>query len=394
MTTDGYKLRTRVLWVVDHLGYAGALHGAGRFYANILPRLDVTRFQATLCVLRKEESLQRYFSSAPFSVHYLERGRFDPLTLFDLIRLIKREKTDILHLHGYGASNFGRLAGLITGVPRIVHAHDEDPYYPWHQRLADLVLSPVTSQAIAVSETVKASCVRKRKIPAERIVVLHNGIPLQEFMKTISVRREQEREHLGIAPFDRVVGTVGGLREEKGIAFLLKSAAQVLRLFPRVGFLIVGDGPLRAQLEALAARLDIRANVVFAGFREDIPAILPLLDVMVMPSLTEGSPMSLLEAMAAGRAIVASRVGGIPEILEDQRTALLVPPKDNKALSQAILQLLSNPSKALYLGGNAAREATKYDVKVVTRRIEGIYTALTSSDSPSLHTERNPHDAI
>ena len=191
-----------------------------------------------------------------------------------------------------------------------------------------------------------------------------------------------------------MVGTVGGLREEKGIAFLLKSAAQVLRLFPRVGFLIVGDGPLRAQFEALAARLDIRANVVFAGFREDIPAILPLLDVMVMPSLTEGSPMSLLEAMAAGRAIVASRVGGIPEILEDQRTALLVPPKDSEILSQAIIELLANPSKALYLGGNAAQEATKYDVKEVTRRIEGIYTALTSSDSPSLHTERNPHDAI
>ena len=379
-----------MLWVVDHLGYAGALHGAGRFYANILPRLDSRRFQATLCVLRKEESLQRYFASASFSVHYLERGRFDPLTLLDLIRLILREQIDILHLHGYGASNFGRLAGLLTGVPRIVHAHDEDRIYPWHQRLADVVLSPVTSQAIAVSETVKAACVRKRKISAERIIVLHNGIPLQEFMKTISVQREL----LGIAPFDKVVGTVGGLREEKGIAFLLKSAAQVLRLFPRVGFLIVGDGPLRAQFEALAARLDISANVVFAGFREDIPAILPLLDVMVMPSLTEGSPMSLLEAMAAGRAIVASRVGGIPEILEDQRTALLVPPKDSEILSQAIIELLANPSKALYLGGNAAQEATKYDVKEVTRRIEGIYTALTSSDSPSLHTERNPHDAI
>jgi len=394
MTTNGYKLRTRVLWVVDHLGYAGALHGAGRFYATILPRLDVTRFQATLCVLRKEESLQRYFASAPFSVHYLERGRFDPLTLFDLIRLIQREQINILHLHGYGASNFGRLAGLLTGVPRIVHAHDEDRRYPWHQRLADAVLSPVTSQAIAVSGTVKAACVRKRKIPAERIVVLHNGVPLQEFMPTVSVQRERKREQLGIALFDKVVGAVGGLREEKGIAFLLKSAAQVLRVFPRVGFLIVGDGPLRAQCEALTARLDISKNIVFAGFREDIPAILPLLDVMVMPSLTEGSPMALLEAMAAGRAIVASRVGGIPEILEDQRTALLVPPKESEVLSQAILELLANPSKALYLGDNAAQEATKYDVKTVIKRIEGIYAALTSPGSPSLHVERNPHDAI
>src|SRR4026207_1017263 len=103
MTTGVYRPRARGLWVVDHLGYEGVLHGAGRFYANVLPLLDAERVQASLCVLRKEESLRRYFATAPFQVHYLERGRFDPLTLFDLVRLIQQNHIDILHLHGYGA---------------------------------------------------------------------------------------------------------------------------------------------------------------------------------------------------------------------------------------------------------------------------------------------------
>jgi len=371
--------KMHVLWLVDHLGHKGFMHGAGKYYLNTIPFFDKTKFDITLCVLRKKDNLTKHFEEQGIKIYHLGRGKFDPCTLFDLIKLAEKERINLIHAHGYGAANFGRLAGIMSRIPIILHAHDDDRNYPLYQKVADRLLSGFTDKAIAVSASVKESCVRKRKINEKKISVIHNAISLENFTATERGRIERERERLGVVPDRKVVGTIANLREEKGTRYLIASAVNVLEIFPETIFLIVGDGPLREELAGLARQLGIEGRIVFAGFCQDIPAILAIFDIVVIPSLTEGSPLALLEAMAVGKPIVATKVGGIKEILRDRETALLVPSKDPNALAEKIVYLLKNNNEAIKLGIKTKEESMKYDINIHIRRLEKHYFELEST---------------
>ena len=159
-----YGTNKNILWLVDHLGHNGNMHGAGMYYLNTIPLINRHKYSITLCVLRKRNSLSKYFENRGIKIDHLERSKFDPLTLLDILKIIKNQDIDLIHAHGYGASNFGRIAGVIARIPTIVHAHDDDPDYPAYQKIADYFLSDFTYKAIAVSESVKESCINKRKI--------------------------------------------------------------------------------------------------------------------------------------------------------------------------------------------------------------------------------------
>ena len=373
------KRRINILWVVDHLGYNGFMHGAGKYYLNSIPHFDKKKFNVSLCVLRVRDNLTNQFESKGISTRHLGRGKIDPRTLFDLIKLVKHENIDLIHCHGYGSANFGRLTRLFTGIPVIVHAHDDDRNYPWHQRISDILLRKCTDKAIAVSETVRESGIKKRKIPIDRIIVMHNGIPLDEFIVLESEKLEAEKRNLGINPNAHVIGTIAKLREEKGTEYFIKAAQEVLNVFPDVIFLIVGDGPLRGKLEEYSKNLLIENKVIFAGFRENIPAILSFIDICVIPSLTEGSPLALLEAMAMGKPVVATHVGGMREILKDGETGLFVPSKNPQKLSEKIIYLLKNEKEAECLGNKAKQESKKYDIKLYTENLVKYYLELLQS---------------
>jgi glycosyltransferase involved in cell wall biosynthesis len=375
--------KINVLLANDHLGIGKSIHGVGRLFSVLVPRFDRNKFNITVCVLRKKDWIGDEFDKdcekLGVKVRFFGRRKFDPFTLIDFIKVIREEKIDVMHLQAYGASTFGRLAGIITGVPTIVHAHDDDSNYPWYQRIADLILSRSTDKAIAVSESVKESSVRKRKICEDRVVVMHNGIPLEKFRMPESDEIEKEKGRLGISLNSKVVGTVARLRKEKGIEYLLKSVPKVLAVFPNTIFLIVGDGPLRGELESLSRRLRIDQNVIFTGYQEDVPKILSIFDIKVLPSLTEGFGLVIVEAMAMGKPIIATNVGGTKEILKDGETGLLVPSKDPKILSEKIIYLLSNEGEAKRLGMKAKEESKKYDINLYVRRLEEQYSELVSS---------------
>lgn len=365
-----------VLWVVDHLGYNGSMHGAGKYYLNTIPLLEKSKFNVTLCVLRRRDNLTEHFEERGIRIHHLGRGKLDPLTLFDLIKLIRKESTNLIHAHGYGSSNFGRLVGAICGIPTIVHAHDEDSNYPWYQALADSFLSRFNHRVIAISKAVRKSCIKKRKTPEDHVLVMYNGIPLEEFKMPEPEEVEKQKRRLGIYPDLRIVGTVAKLREEKGIEYLLKSAPKVLAVLPNTLFVIVGDGPLRKQLEVLSRQLQIDQNVIFLGYRHNVSNILPVFDMKVLPSLTEGFGLAMVEAMAMGKPIVATNVGGIQEILKDGETALLVPPKDPEALAEKIIYLLKSKDRARRLGMKAKEESRKYDIHLYVKKLEQEYIRL------------------
>jgi glycosyltransferase involved in cell wall biosynthesis len=368
--------RIQILWLVDHLGFGGSMHGAGKYYLSTIPLIDKSRFDVTLGVLREPDGLTRVFSENSIQVTHLSRNKFDPMTLMDVVRLGRSLEAHLLHVHGYGSSNFGRLGARILGIPAVVHAHDDDRRYPIYQKIADYLLRGFTHRAIAVSQSVKDACVRKRNIPASKVAVLHNGIELQRFACVEPDRIRSERARLHIPPHGKVVGTVGRMREEKGLRYLIQSAPKVLEAFPEANFLIAGDGPLLAELQHLATELKVDRKVIFAGFCRDIPALLSLIDVFTIPSLTEGSPSALLEAMAMGKPIVATQVGGMREILCDGLTGLFVASQDSKSLADKIIYLLSNEEAARNLGCRALAESKKYDISLHASKLEEIYREL------------------
>lgn len=371
-----YTGKLNILWLVDHLGYGGAMHGAATYYLNTIPLLNTSDFNTILCVLRERDSLTKQFEDKGISISHLGRNKLDPTTLIDILKIIRKEKINIIHAHGYGSANFGRLIKLFNKIPVIVHAHDDDRNYPFHQKFADYLLRNLTDQAIAISEAVKVSCVNKRNISEEKLIVLHNGIPLEDFAVPDESRIQKERNRLGIKRESNVIGTVARLREEKGVKYLIQSAVKILDAFPDAVFLIVGDGPLRKELVNLAKKLGLEYKVVFAGFCEDIPSILSIIDIVAVPSISEGLGIAVLEAMAMGKPIVATSVGGIIEILKDGETGLLIPPKNPSILADKIIYLINNKNEARRIGLNAKEESKIHDNIAHVQKLGQIYYEL------------------
>ena len=284
----------------------------------------------------------------------LGRGKYDPRTLFDLVKIIRRENADILHCHGYGSTTFGRVAGLITRTPVVVHEHMIDNTIPSHQVLIDKVLSPLTAKAIAVAGAVKTFMTTKRGIPADKIEVIYNGLPLEYCKKFSEEEKADIRYNLDLADTtDPIITIVGRLDPIKGHEVLISALSKLTNSNLLYTCLIVGDGELMPSLRKLTKDLGVSEHVRFLGFRNDISEILSITDIMVISSYSEGCPLTLLEGMAAGKAIVSTAVGGIPEMLEDGETAIMIESGDSKAMSSALEILIKNKVLRTKLGAQA-----------------------------------------
>ena len=381
MQSQMQERKINVLVATDHAGYRGSLAGVGRYLLNTLPAVDHELFNITLIILRETATLDVRLKETGIQVRHLKRRKFDPFTLADFVRIIRQENIDVLHIHQYATANFGRVAGMITGVPVVLHIHGPDLHYPAYQRMADWFLSSAVDCALAVSTSAKQDCVHNRSVKPERIIILPNGVPLDMF-EPLSVEACRILKKQWSIPADcLVVGTITRLHEEKGNRFLLEAAARVLGEFPEVRFIVAGDGPLLEQLTAMASELDIAKNVIFTGFQEDVTGLLSMFDIKILPSLAEGSPQSLLEAMATGRAIVATTAGGLGEIISDGHDGCLVPPADSQALAERIIYLIKNKRQRVRMGEAARDKSRDYSLDVHVSRLEGVYRQLLATTS-------------
>ena len=373
-----------VLHVCDKFGVAGSsIHGVSRLFSWWFPRFDRSRFAVSLCGLKTAEPASLLLDAQGIAVTHLGRSRFDPRVVTDLVALVRRRDTSILHVHGYAAADFGRVAARATGAALVLHEHFADPRMPAYQGWADRALARWTDRAIAVSGSTRDFLVRERHVPAERVRVIWNGAPLLEFAPVARDRAREVRATLGLPREARVVGSIGRLNEQKGHRYLLDAAPAVLRAHPDARFLIVGDGDLAEPLRRQAQALGLADRVVFAGHRGDVPEMLGAIDVLCLPSLYEGTPLALFEAMAAGKAIVASAVDGCAEVLADGTTGLLVPPRDPAALGAAVVRALGEPGLLERLE-KAAREASRdYDIDTTVRRIESLYDEVLAERRPA-----------
>jgi len=370
--------KLNVLQVCDHLGWEGSrMHGVKRLFAWMIPRFDAARFNVSLVSLRKKDLSEETLDTYGVDITYLEKSKFDPTTLPALLRVIDRKQIDILHLHGYGATTFGRVAGALRRIPAILHEHANLTDTPWFQKIVDRALVPYTDLAIAVSESTAEFVTGPRQMPARKVRVVYLGAPLDEFSRPRTAREvEAARAELGAGPGDFLVGTVTRLHDSKGNEYLVEAAAQVLRERPHARFYLAGEGPLREPLESQAHALGLGDRFRFVGFVRDVARLLSAFDLSVFPSLWEGTPLTVFEALAAGKAIVATDADGLLDVLTDGRDALIVPRRDAAALASRIVRLIDDPAERARLSGNARVTGEQYDILAFVRKMERLYGIL------------------
>lgn len=372
--------RIKVIHVGDKFGKAGAtIHGVTRLFSWWFSRWDTAEFDVDLVGLRGMDSaFDRLRSTVPGLIT-LNKGKFDPSTTTRLVQLIREREADIVHLHGYGSHNFGRIAARITGVRAVLHEHFVDPNYPAYQGVADRLLAGYLDRAFAVSRSVRDFMAVQRHMPEDRIEVLYNGAPLHEFQPASTEATAAERKRWGIPEDCVVVGTVGRLDEQKGNTYLLKALPRLIEKDRRLKVMIVGDGPLADPLRAESAALGLHEHVIIAGYQANIPLIQSLFDIQVFPSLYEGTPLTMFEAMSMGIAIVSTNVDGLGEVLTDEHNALIVPPMDAHALSVAIEDLIVHRERRVAVATAARQDSRNYDAQRMVDRMQAVYRELIRS---------------
>ncbi len=378
-------MKLNVLQVCDHLGWEGSrMHGVKRLFSWMIPRFDPARYNVSLVSLRRKDLSEETLESFGVDITYLHKSKFDPATLPALLKVIDRQQIDILHLHGYGATTFGRLAGAMRRLPAILHEHANLTDTPWFQKVADAALEPVTDIALAVSRSTADFVVRARRIPAEKTKVVYLGVPLEEFSRPRPAAEvAAARAELGIAPWDFAVGTVTRLHESKGNSYLVDAARLVLNARPDAKFFIVGEGPLRQPLEEQARALGLGDRFVFTGFARDIPRVVSAFDLSVFPSLWEGTPLTVFEALAMGKAIVATDADGLLDVLTAERDALIVPRRDAAVLAAAIVRAIDEPETRARLASGARHSGAEYDIAAFVRKMERLYDLLYKVSRPT-----------
>jgi glycosyltransferase involved in cell wall biosynthesis len=364
MPSDNRPLN--VLHVCDHLGWEGSrMHGVKRLFGWMIPRFDPARYRVALVSLRKRDLSEETLDQLGIDITYLAKSKFDPTTLPALLKVIDRHKTDILHLHGYGASTFGRIAAALRGIPVVVHEHANLTNTPWFQKVADRALEPYTDLAIAVSQSTADFIVGARLIRPERVKVVYLGAPLEEFGRPKSLDEIADaRRSFGVTPGDFLVGTITRLHDSKGNQYLVDAAKNVVDRRPQARFLMFGEGPLLASLQAQAASLGLGDRFIFGGF------------------VKEGTPLTVFESMAAARPIVATDADGLLDVLTDGVNAAIVPKRNAGALADRIVALMDDPGERARLGEGARQAARQYDISAFVRKMEQLYDILHRESRP------------
>jgi glycosyltransferase involved in cell wall biosynthesis len=355
----------------------------------MIPRFDPERFRVSLVSLRKRDVSEETLDALGIDISYLHRSRFDPATLTALLKIVDRKQVDILHLHGYGATTFGRMAGAIRRIPAIVHEHANLTDTPWYQKVADRVLEPYTDLALAVSESTATFVREARLIRPEKIKVVYLGAPLDEFGRERSAEDiVQARAALGIRAGELAIGTITRLHDSKGNEYLVDAAAEVVRQRPSARFFLAGEGPLREALEARARAHGLGDRFVLVGFVKDVGAVLSAFDISVFPSLWEGTPLTVFETLAMGKPIVATDADGLREVLRDGETARIVPTRDAAALAREIVALIDDPDLRARMTARAREAGREYGIEAFVRKMETLYTLL---HEQSRRTRRRVH---
>lgn len=310
--------------------------------------------------------------------------RIDPLrdlrAAWSLWRLCRAEKPDIVHTHTSKAGFLGRWAAWLARVPVIIHTPHGHVFFGHFSKAAarifflmEKLTALITHTLVALTRGEKKDYLSTRMCRPEKVAVIHSGVDVRRF-GDIRVDADDKKASLGIKPGILVVGTVGWLLPIKGPEVLLEAMALVWREAEKdVALLYVGKGEMENNLRRRAREMGVSEKVCFAGWRDDIPEIMQIIDIFVFPSRNEGMGRVLVEAMAAKKPVIGTRVGGIPDLIIDGETGFLVPAGDAPAFSQRILWLLGDAGLRQRMGEKGGRRAKQFGIKEMNAKIARLY---------------------
>jgi glycosyltransferase involved in cell wall biosynthesis len=372
MTIAASQSRIRLLWLIDSLNVGGAETLAIAFAR----RYDRERYDLTIAYLQSiaGSAIQQQLQDEGVTLVPLHARNLRDLAAFRrLLRLIREARIDVVHAHLTYSAIWSALASRLTGVPSLATLHVAPPQggdrSSVRDRLMRFAVSRWTTLAVMVSDALKRDYTRAGGLAVKKMRTVHNGIELARFARDKAECRARIEREFAVPAGVALVATVSVLREGKGIEVLLQAARDV----PAAHFLIIGDGAKRAEWAALADSLGLAERIHWAGHRSDVYNLLAGCDLLVHPSLADALPTVLMEAMAAGLPVVATDVGGIPEIVEEGRTGTLVPPGDAAALSAAINGLLGDGSRLALFAQHAPQSAAKFSTEAWIARLETVY---------------------
>ena len=343
--------------------------------AKLLRGLDRKRFHPIVaCFRRRGPLLDEILGLDVEVVEFDIPKRLTALYQFlRLVRFMRRRKVHIVHAMLGSTKVYAALAGWLAGAPVLICSRLNMGYWagPLGRRIVEFLMRRVYHGIIVNSRMIEDDLVTRSKVPKEKIRVVYNGVDIALFSAPVDI--PAKKADLGIPDGRLVFGTVATLRPIKGLHILLEAAGIVLGKHPQAHFVIVGDGPCRGELEALAESLGIREHVTFCGSRSDVSEILAVFDVFVLSSLSEGFPNTVCEALVRGVPVVATDVGGVGEAVLDGQTGLLVPLNDAPALAESMLSLVSDSARRAMgeQGRRLARE--KFSLDGMIKDIEEVY---------------------
>ncbi|MHC4123086.1 MAG: glycosyltransferase [Planctomycetota bacterium] len=323
--------------------------GLEKVSIGIASKLNSSKYRPSICCLDNAGDLAE--QAEKMGIKVIVAGRkpgIDFSLLPRLAKILKQEKIDIVHTHNPGALIYGTLAAKLAGIPVIVNTR-----HGRAKRRVNGLIWNMNSAVIAISEDAKERLLKHNRLNSNKLKVIYNGVETKHFRNVVNAKTKKQL--LNIDKSRLVIGTVSRLSEEKDQLILIDSLARVSQVFDNVVLVFVGDGPLRSKLKKHAEKTGVKNKVIFLGFRKDVAKIINTFDIFTLSSLMEGVSVSLLEAMAAGKPVVVTNVGGNPEVVVDGETGFLIPPKNPDKTAEAMIKLLKNPELAKRMG-NAGRK--------------------------------------
>jgi len=320
----------------------------------VLKKYNRNKLSPLVCSLSDKGAIGQEIENTGTEVLSLNKLKhtFDWTIVKDIHDLIKKRNIKIVRTHQYHANLYGRLAAIFAKAPCIVasvhNIYTRDKKF--HRRIINKFLGRFTDKVVAVSETVKKDILKYDCLAEDKITVIYNGIDVNNFL---NINGNLTRSKLSISQEVPVIGTIGRLTFQKGQKYLIEAVSIIKEKFPRIMLLMVGDGPMKEELQNYANTLGLNEHVIFTGSRRDVPALLAAIDIFVFPSFWEGLPSALIEAMASGKPIIASDIPPIREIVDSEKVGILVPPKNRNAVADSIELLLRNKNLAQKISNNA-----------------------------------------